>query len=58
MYKYKLLLNIVTCTDEHAALERCYQLCSLYFLGELQLADHAHPQNKLHKFTENDIATN
>ena len=27
------------------------------FLGELQLADHAHPQNRLHKFTENDIAT-
>ena len=45
--------------DEHAALERSYQLCSLYlfFLGELQLADHVHPQNKLHKFTENDIAT-
>ena len=24
---------------------------------QLQLADHAHPQNILHKFTENDIAT-
>ena len=31
----------------------------LFFLGDmqLQLADHAHPPNKLHKFTENDIAT-
>ena len=36
IYKYKLLLNMRTCTDEQ--LRTCCQLCSLYFLGEYAVA--------------------